>query len=244
MSSLNPFNLLSLLPKIYQKIVDYIEIYKAVQPEVDDMKSLSSNSWLNLFIQTCDVDMLKKFETLCRITPTDDMNIEDRRMQVLSVYASVLPFTLPKLYETLNSFLGPENYRLDSSRFKEYILSIDVSERANTAFDRTVTFLIPYVPAHIQLHATKTIVVEPENNQPIYAAGYLESRWTIEINDERMDWDLKMNTQNPIYYSEVTSQVRTETLTVHRFTLNDVTINKLPVDNLIDTKDEEENKNG
>lgn len=244
MSNLNPFDLLSLLPKVYQKIVDYIEIYKAVQPEVDDMKSLSSNSWLNLFIQTCDVDMLKKFETLCNITPADDMNIEDRRMQVLSVYASVLPFTLPKLYETLNSFLGPENYKLDSSRFKEYILSIDVSERANTAFERVVTFLIPYIPSHIQWHATKTIIVEPENNQPIYVAGYLENWWTIEINDERMDWNLKMNIENSIYYGGVPSQVRTETLTMQRFTLNDVTTNKLPADNLTYTKDEEENKNG
>lgn len=183
--------LVNLLSPIYTDIKDIRAILDAawsVVRTVDDLIILTLN---NAFIQTCDVETLRKFEKICNIVSNENLSLELRRSQVLQIFASVLPYTEPKLKELLNAVCGVGNWRL-TKNINGYEMHVDVFESFSDIIETLQTTFVTYIPAHIEWLITKNIITDLEGST--YFGGWLVKEVTLELRDNLPDnyWNLDL----------------------------------------------------
>lgn len=183
--------LVNLLSPIYTDIKDIRAILDAawsVVRTVDDLIILTLN---NAFIQTCDVETLRKFEKICNIVSNENLSLELRRSQVLQVFAAVLPYTEPKLKELLNAVCGVGNWRL-TKNINGYEMHVDVFESFTDIIETLQATFVTYIPAHIQWLITKNITTNLEGS--IYFGGWLVKEIDLELRDNLPDnyWNLEL----------------------------------------------------
>lgn len=183
--------LVNLLSPIYTDIKDIRAILDAawsVVRTVDDLIILTLN---NAFIQTCDVETLRKFEKICNIVSNENLSLELRRSQVLQVFAAVLPYTEPKLKELLNAVCGVGNWRL-TKNINGYEMHVDVFESFTDIIETLQATFVTYIPAHIQWLITKNITTNLEGST--YFGGWLVKEINLELRDNLPDnyWNLEL----------------------------------------------------
>lgn len=183
--------LVNLLSPIYTDIKDIRAILDAawsVVRTVDDLIILTLN---NAFIQTCDVETLRKFEKICNIVSNENLSLELRRSQVLQVFAAVLPYTEPKLKELLNAVCGVGNWRL-TKNINGYEMHVDVFESFTDIIETLQATFVTYIPAHIQWLITKNITTDLEGST--YFGGWLVKEIDLELRDNLPDnyWNLEL----------------------------------------------------
>lgn len=183
--------LVNLLSPIYTDIKDIRAILDAawsVVRTVDDLIILTLN---NAFIQTCDVETLRKFEKICNIVSNENLSLELRRSQVLQVFAAVLPYTEPKLKELLNAVCGVGNWRL-TKNINGYEMHVDVFESFTDIIETLQATFVTYIPAHIQWLITKNITTDLEGST--YFGGWLVKEINLELRDNLPDnyWNLEL----------------------------------------------------
>lgn len=183
--------LVNLLSPIYTDIKDIRAILDAawsVVRTVDDLIILTLN---NAFIQTCDVETLRKFEKICNIVSNENLSLELRRSQVLQVFAAVLPYTEPKLKELLNAVCGVGNWRL-TKNINGYEMHVDVFESFTDIIEALQATFVTYIPAHIQWLITKNITTNLEGST--YFGGWLVKEINLELRDNLPDnyWNLEL----------------------------------------------------
>ena len=183
--------LVNLLSPIYTDIKDIRAILDAawsVVRTVDDLIILTLN---NAFIQTCDVETLRKFEKICNIVSNENLSLELRRSQVLQVFAAVLPYTEPKLKELLNAVCGVGNWRL-TKNINGYEMHVDIFESFTDIIETLQATFVTYIPAHIQWLITKNIITNLEGS--IYFGGWLVKEIDLELRDNLPDnyWNLEL----------------------------------------------------
>lgn len=183
--------LVNLLSPIYTDIKDIRAILDAawsVVRTVDDLIILTLN---NAFIQTCDVETLRKFEKICNIVSNENLSLELRRSQVLQVFAAVLPYTEPKLKELLNAVCGVGNWRL-TKNINGYEMHVDVFESFTDIIETLQATFVTYIPAHIQWLITKNIITDLEGST--YFGGWLVKEINLELRDNLPDnyWNLEL----------------------------------------------------
>lgn len=183
--------LVNLLSPIYTDIKDIRAILDAawsVVRTVDDLIILTLN---NAFIQTCDVETLRKFEKICNIVSNENLSLELRRSQVLQVFAAVLPYTEPKLKELLNAVCGVGNWRL-TKNINGYEMHVDVFESFTDIIETLQATFVTYIPAHIQWLITKNIIMDLEGST--YFGGWLVKEINLELRDNLPDnyWNLEL----------------------------------------------------
>lgn len=183
--------LVNLLSPIYTDIKDIRAILDAawsVVRTVDDLIILTLN---NAFIQTCDVETLRKFEKICNIVSNENLSLELRRSQVLQVFAAVLPYTEPKLKELLNAVCGVGNWRL-TKNINGYEMHVDVFESFTDIVETLQATFVTYIPAHIQWLITKNIITDLEGST--YFGGWLVKEIDLELRDNLPDnyWNLEL----------------------------------------------------
>lgn len=183
--------LVNLLSPIYTDIKDIRAILDAawsVVRTVDDLIILTLN---NAFIQTCDVETLRKFEKICNIVSNENLSLELRRSQVLQVFAAVLPYTEPKLKELLNAVCGVGNWRL-TKNINGYEMHVDVFESFTDIIETLQATFVTYIPAHIQWLITKNIITDLEGST--YFGGWLVKEIDLELRDNLPDnyWNLEL----------------------------------------------------
>lgn len=183
--------LVNLLSPIYTDIKDIRAILDAawsVVRTVDDLIILTLN---NAFIQTCDVETLRKFEKICNIVSNENLSLELRRSQVLQVFAAVLPYTEPKLKELLNAVCGVGNWRL-TKNINGYEMHVDIFESFTDIIETLQATFVTYIPAHIQWLITKNITTDLEGST--YFGGWLVKEINLELRDNLPDnyWNLEL----------------------------------------------------
>lgn len=183
--------LVNLLSPIYTDIKDIRAILDAawsVVRTVDDLIILTLN---NAFIQTCDVETLRKFEKICNIVSNENLSLELRRSQVLQVFAAVLPYTEPKLKELLNAVCGVGNWRL-TKNINGYEMHVDIFESFTDIIETLQATFVTYIPAHIQWLITKNITTDLEGST--YFGGWLVKEIDLELRDNLPDnyWNLEL----------------------------------------------------
>lgn len=185
-------NLLSLLPKIYSRIKDYIAIYKSSQITFDDIEKSINDVYRNFFIQTCDIDTIKKLEKLVGLENDDTLSVEFRRNQILDIFTSSLPYTIAKLKEKLNVLCGVSNYDIKEN-YNEYYFEIIIKHNSIINPEILSMNLITMIPAHIAYMSKKTILVETKEGCQ-YVSGFSKNNINYEINSSQFgdtDYTLK-----------------------------------------------------
>lgn len=169
-------DLFNMISPIYTKIKDIKAVFEAVWLEVEELiKSISIVSD-NYYIQKCYPNVLKEFEKICGVGD-ENMDIELRRFNVLSLYSLTLPYSLPRLKEVLNAACGVGNWTITID-YNKYQLSIQILESFSDMAESLQSILIPIIPCHIEWVITKEI------NSFASGVGYYGGATYIVINSE------------------------------------------------------------
>lgn len=162
-------NLYALLPEYFQEILDFKELMKAEQIEFERFVAYMYRVYDNLFIQTCDEETLRYWEALLGIIIEDDDTLEIRRIRILNRYRRLPPFTLPRLYETLNELFGnSEAYRVEID-YIALTLDIYIYSGEYGIIAEVENTLLSMVPAHIALSSIQELNTEAD--QTVYYAS-------------------------------------------------------------------------
>lgn len=198
---------LSLCPDPYAKIKDYQELFKSVDPETKEIERDIIVIFDNQFIQTCDEQQIELYEKLVKIEPNRNLSLEVRRFNVLFIYQSILPYTLPKLKEQLNSLCGYENWIILQS-LNTYEMMIQILESFDDMMETMLQAFIPIIPCHIKWGMLKEIVVSPKENTYLYFGGYNSINITYDIIENRINEDINLKNLSKINMSSVSSQYK------------------------------------
>ena len=122
-------DILNLFPAFYKDILEIEELAATQNAMFNNLEIEFQKALNNQFINTCDVNYLKKYESLFNIINTSD-DIEFRRERLLNRMAMNIPFTLRGLKQKLDKIIGPDNYniRVDYDNQTLYIESQILSQ--------------------------------------------------------------------------------------------------------------------
>lgn len=168
---------LSLCPDPYAKIKDYQELFKSVYPETKEIERDIRVIFDNQFIQTCDEQQIELYEKLVKIEPNRNLSLEIRRFNVLFIYQSILPYTLPKLKEQLNSLCGYGNWIILQS-LNTYEMMIQILENFEYMKETMIQAFIPIIPCHVKWSISKEIIINPKEYSKIYVSS-ISSQYKI-----------------------------------------------------------------
>lgn len=127
------------VPTIYKDVKEIDALIKSEDYLFDILISIVNQEYARMFIQTCDVKGVEKFEQVLEITadPTIE-SLEFRKERLLTRCNSTLPYTTIWLKIYLNAVLGQHNYELNIDykdniiRLYGYLLDYSWSREAST----------------------------------------------------------------------------------------------------------------
>lgn len=105
-------DLIGYLPPVLQKVREFQAISNSENPEFQIVFDTSEKVLKNLFIQTSDVDGIKRYEKILGIKPSSNDTLETRRFRVLSRWNDRIPYTWKSLLEKLDTLCGEDNYTI------------------------------------------------------------------------------------------------------------------------------------
>ena len=169
------------LSPIYTDIKDIQAILDANKLYTDKIDLLKQTTLYNYFIKTCSLDRLREYEQICGIISNERLDENIRREQVILKFNFVLPYTIVKLKEILNSTCGIGNWELTQD-LNKYELQIQVKESYTDMIEILQQTLYYIIPCHIRWIITKEINKEVIVNQYIGGASYIVIDYRIECD--------------------------------------------------------------
>jgi len=132
------------VPTIYKGVKEIEALIKSENYLFDILVSIVDKEYARMFIQTCDLEGVEKFERILEITadPTIE-SLEFRKERLLTRCNSTLPYTTIWLKVYLNAVLGENNYELNIDykdniiRLYGYLLDYSWSREANSMIAQT-----------------------------------------------------------------------------------------------------------
>lgn len=132
------------VPTIYKGVKEIDALIKSENYLFDILVSIVDKEYARMFIQTCDLEGVEKFERILEITadPTIE-SLEFRKERLLTRCNSTLPYTTIWLKVYLNAVLGQHNYELNIDykdnivRLYGYLLDYSWSREANSMIAKT-----------------------------------------------------------------------------------------------------------
>lgn len=103
----------------------------------------------NEFIATADEYGISRFERMLGIFPLPDDGMETRRQRVQLKWMAMLPYTLPRLRETLEAVLGSDGFILDTPGAEGYYLGLVLLNRKDEMYLAVAEMLREWLPANI-----------------------------------------------------------------------------------------------
>ena len=140
--------LLSYLPPFLQEYRELKEILNAEEPEIDKLIQEIQQIKDNQFILSCNEQGIAKFESILKIVPNPDDNLEGRISRVIARWNDGIPYTYKGLIEKLDILCGVGNYTLNAN-FDEYELEIIVHLPLSGQSEELEYLLSYMIPANI-----------------------------------------------------------------------------------------------
>lgn len=187
------------LSPIFTDIKDIRAILDANKLYTDKLDLLKQTTLYNYFIKTCSLDRLREYEQICGIISNERLDENIRREQVILKFNFVLPYTIVKLKEILNSTCGIGNWEI-AQDLKKYELQIQVKESYTDMIEILQQTLYYIIPCHIRWIITKEINKLAEVNQYMGGAVYLIYDYRIECD---MNYTPPENIQNNIIEGDI-----------------------------------------
>lgn len=168
------------ISKIFYDIKDIQAILDAVETELNTIEYLNKKVRTDAFIKTATIDRIKDYERILGIINESNDNIETRRAFILSIFTNELPFTLPKLKESLNTIAGFNNWTIEVIP-EEYKMVIEIIENTKGLIEEIANTFYQFIPAHIFWQVIKKVIEEVDGT--FYLQGYNTQKLTYEINE-------------------------------------------------------------
>ena len=158
-------DLISYLPHVLQIVREFQAINNVENPEFQVVFDTSEQVLNNLFIQTSDLDGIKRYEKILKIKPSENDTLETRRFRVLSRWNDRIPYTWNSLIEKLNTLCGKGNYTI-SLQNDIYTLNLETHLGVYGTVDELNILLDDIIPCNliIILHN----VLYGGNETPLY----------------------------------------------------------------------------
>lgn len=171
-------DLLSLLPPWYREILDYQEICKTEQEEIDALANEIVAVGDNFYIQTMGETAIADWENIFGIIPNIyTETLEFRRSRILNRLSSRPPYTMEFLRQQLDRMLGPGNWEVRMD-YEHYTMYIEASaEDFQYANEISVT-IGKIKPAHIVYISVPFINYSLELTETISSA---ERKWNYRL---------------------------------------------------------------
>lgn len=144
------------LPEYYGEIVDFVEIAKTEDVELDNMDASIQQLFNDQFVMTSSIQAIKRREQMLGIQadPTTE-SLDFRRRRILNRYQTKPPFTIRWLQEQLDRLVGPgmtivsvdvENFILyvttnieNANVFKEVQHTVQTVKPANLVYQQNTS---------------------------------------------------------------------------------------------------------
>lgn len=117
------------LPPVTADILEFQEIVTAENPEFRFLAVYLQQILGDNFLTDASVNGIRHYEVMLGITPQPDATLEERRREIQIRWMQQIPYTLPRLKEMLNGWVGEEYYTVDTSGFKDYQIGVEIREQ-------------------------------------------------------------------------------------------------------------------
>lgn len=170
------------LQRYYPSVVAPAAEFRALaDAENPEFKLLYEALWkwmANTFVYDLDVDGARRWESMLRITPLPDDDLETRRKRILTTINTQRPYTERRLQEMLDANYGSGNAVIDNSRFPEYELWVDVTDIMMMRLAQLRAMLRSIIPANLTINISK----ELSSGMALFGGGKVSMAATVNIN--------------------------------------------------------------
>lgn len=147
--------LISLLPDWYSAVEEYKAIMKAYGYEFDKLDARALQTYLNRFVQYCDIETIKYWETKLNLPVRMGDTEEYRRERVIMKLSQTIPYTIWDLRSRLNDLFG-DDYTMTISPATNTIKFV-VTSSIYGATELLYDLIWDRVPAHMAIIANQQI---------------------------------------------------------------------------------------
>ena len=141
-------NICKYYPRWFRRILDFQYLCRSEGEELRCLAEAMDQIRKNLFVQTMDEGTTAQWETILRILPAPEEDLDFRRLRVLNRLSLRPPFTLIFLREKLDLLFGPGNYLVEVD-YPNYTLYIEASVESQRYFGEVSALLSIIKPCHI-----------------------------------------------------------------------------------------------
>lgn len=161
------YNLVELLPPIYRRIKEMYLCASNENTELESVLATSDEILDNFFIQTCDGETIKYWESLLGIVLYGEETIQERRDAILLRLSNNQPITMPYVEQVMYNMFGAGNYEFRIDKENPYVIHFGVYETDFKRLDTFVRWFETVCPAHIQWYSEH--IEKAESEFEIYA---------------------------------------------------------------------------
>lgn len=147
--------LMKLLPDWYAIVQEYEAIMTAYGYEFDKLDANAIQTYANYFIQSCDMETIKQWETRFNLPVRVGDTDEYRRERVMMKFTQIVPYTIWDLRDRLDSLFG-NDYTMTVTPATNTIKFI-VTSSIYGATDLLYDLIWDMVPAHMTVIANQQI---------------------------------------------------------------------------------------
>lgn len=177
--------LVSQLMPWYREVLDYQEICKTEEAQLDSLKEAMGQVEENFFFQTMDEGAVAQWEQVFSISADPETEtLAFRRARILNRISTKPPFTLGFLYQKLDEFFGPGNYTVEVD-YPNYTFYIE-SAAENQAWAGEIAVTIGSVkPCHMvyinRPYVSNTLLESEEIHLSRFEFHYLLGGWGLGL---------------------------------------------------------------
>lgn len=134
------------VPEFLRECMEMKELYRTEENELVALYHSIDALWDISLIQKAGLQGIKRYEAMLGLPSNSRLSLEERRAAILMKWNRQLPYTLRRLAEQLMLWSGNEPFVVDTSRFREYMLRIEVFNQTLAALrgiKETVNEMIP-----------------------------------------------------------------------------------------------------
>lgn len=177
-------DLLSYWMPVLKQLKEFKEIAKAEEPELRALLEACNRTISNFFITTADEQGIARFEEMLGILSGEGVDLEARRLSVLTAWASKEVYTEEWLYNKLASLCGSMDKVSIISNYDNYSMDIAVELGIKGAIEILTSLLSDTLPCNLA-YTLKTYIKAPTTST--LSVGVAVSTGTrIAINSEEV----------------------------------------------------------
>lgn len=155
-----------LLPEWFQNVMEFNELMKSEEAELEEAENSIRSVRNNCYIQTANEVTILLYEKRFGIAYQGE-SLEYRRSRIMQRYNTVVPFTIGFLKDRLTELYGSKGYEV-SVDGKHSLIIIKITSDRYGAVNLLYELMWDILPAHIQIIASQ---VNTKNIKGVFSTG-------------------------------------------------------------------------